>query len=95
MNKTDLIERISAETKVSKRHTAKVVDQLIITIRDELKNDGEVKLHGRGNFTINKRGSHKARNPKTGETLYAEPKKFVKFKCSTTLRTYINEEQNS
>ena len=93
MNKTELVDRIAAESKVSKRHTAKVIDKFIDVVREELDEGGEIKINGLGNFFVRQRGSHKARNPRTGETVHAEPKKFIKFRCSTTLESYINSEK--
>ena len=94
MNKTELIDRIAAESKVSKRHTRKVINEFIEIIKKELDQGNEVSINGLGNFSVRQRGSHKARNPKTGETIVASPKRFIKFKSSTILEQYINTEKD-
>ena len=92
MNKKELIDKISIETKVTKRHTRKVMDKMIDIIKDELREGREVKIVGFGTYTTKTRSPHKARNPKTDEAIYVpDTKSFVKFRCSNMVTDYINK----
>ena len=91
MNKKQLVEKISAETKATKRQTSKFLDKMIDIVTNELEKGEEVKIVGFGTFSTKTREPHRARNPKTKETIFVDrPRRFVKFKCSNMITDRIN-----
>ena len=69
MNKADLVNSISEKTGLTKTKSNEVVDSIVSTITESLRNGEKVTLVGFGTFTTSKKEARKGRNPKTGETL--------------------------
>ena len=98
VNKSELIDIISADTGVRKKHTERVINKFIDVVKDQLDQGNEVKMVGFGNFTLKEREPHKARNPRYKCEVYVEHKRrFMKFKPSNTITKYLNRnnENNS
>jgi len=87
MNKASLIERIAAESAVSKKDTEKMLDNLVKIIIDELKVGNEVTITGFGTFlsrTRHARGGVNPQNP--SERIEIPEVKVAKFKTGKTLK---------
>lgn len=57
MIKSELIEQVSKECDISKTQAQRVVDCVLDTIADTLKNGGEVSLLGFGTFSVVQRAA--------------------------------------
>ena len=90
MNKAELIEQIAISAQISKIDAGRALDAMIIAMRKSLKKGYRVVLVGFGTFYIKKRGAHKSRNPKTGESLIVPPRKYIKFKNGLDLEKSLN-----
>lgn len=87
MNRQELVSAvITAQKKqglkLEKNQVEKVVASTLETIRDTVKNGGEVKLLGFGNFSKQRKEAYVARNPSTGAKVDVPAKDVPKFKPS-------------
>ena len=80
MNRSELIDAVTAKTGQTKAATAASLDGIIEAIKDTLAKSELVQLIGFGAFEVSERPAREGRNPATGATLKIEGKKVVKFK---------------
>ena len=90
MNKADLVNSLSEKTGLTKTKSNEVVDAIVSTITESLRNGEKVTLVGFGTFTTSKKEARKGRNPKTGETLEIPAKTVAKFKAGSELTKNVN-----
>ena len=90
MNKADLVNSLSTKTGLTKTKSNEVVDSIVSTITESLRNGEKVTLVGFGTFTTSKKEARKGRNPKTGETLEIPAKTVAKFKAGSELTKSVN-----
>ena len=90
MNKTDLINVVTEETKVSKANTEAVVTATLNAIAEALKNGDKVALLGFGTFEVKEVAARDGRNPKTGEAIEIPACKKPSFSASKALKDAVN-----
>ena len=90
MNKGDLITRVAENADLTIAQATEVVNTLLYTIGDTLKDGKKVSLFGFGTFTPQERKSRPGRNPKTGEPIIIPAKNVVKFKSGKELDEILN-----
>ena len=90
MNKTELVEAIASEAKISKAAADKALKALTDTVAKELKKGEKVALIGFGTFEVSKRSARTGRNPQTGETIKIKAAKTPKFKAGKALKDAVN-----
>ena len=90
INKTELIEAIAKETKLSKKDTEATVKAFTDVIAKELKKGGKVQLIGFGTFEVAKRAARTGRNPQTGKEIKIAASKTPKFKAGAALKNLVN-----
>ena len=90
MNKTELINVVSAETEISKKDVDAVVAATIKAITDALKEGDTVQLIGFGTFEVKAVAEREGRNPKTGETITIAAAKKPVFSASKVLKDEVN-----
>jgi len=64
MNKPELIDAIVQKTNIKKKDTEAVLESLIESIEETLKNGDKVTLVGFGTFDTRQRAGRKGINPK-------------------------------
>ncbi len=89
MNKSQLIDSIAAETKLTKAEAKKALEAIIGTTTKALKKGERVALIGFGSFSIAKRSARVGRHPQTGKEIKIAAKKVVKFKAGSELATKV------
>ena len=89
MTKIELVEALSEKTAMQKKDAEKVLEILISTIQESLKNNIKVNLAGLGTFMVVEKKARVARNPKTGETVQVEAKRAPKFKPGKQLKELL------
>lgn len=67
MNKSDLIDIVAAETKLSKAASERAVNTFLTAIADGLSRGERVTVSGFGTFEVRKRKARIGRIPQTGE----------------------------
>ena len=90
MNKTELINVVSAETEISKKDVDAVIAATIKAITDALKENDKVQLIGFGTFEVKTVAEREGRNPKTGETITIAAAKKPVFSASKLLKDEVN-----
>ena len=90
MNKSELIDAISAESGLSKVDTKKAVDGFINVTSAALKTGDKLALVGFGSFSVSKREARTGRNPQTGKEIQIEAKNVIKFKAGSELTENVN-----
>lgn len=89
MNKSELIDLISAETKVTKAQTERMLDATLECIKKTVKKGDEVKLVGFGTFTKAKRKARMGRNPRTGKPIKIPAAWYPKFRPGAEFKSII------
>ena len=90
MNKSELVQTLSAATEQSQAASARSLEALIRIVTEELANGGEVVIPGFGSFKRSERAERSGRNPQTGEPLTISASTSVKFVPGTALKAAVN-----
>ncbi|PID28253.1 MAG: integration host factor subunit beta [Candidatus Cloacimonadota bacterium] len=91
MTKADLVKSVSAETGIIRKDVAIIVDSLLETIVNSLKEGNHIEIRGFATFKTKKRNAREARNPKTGETVKVEERTVPSIKFSKDFKDQIAE----
>lgn len=92
MNKAELIDAISSQSKLSKADAGRALDATIDAINKSLKKGEKIGLVGFGSFSVAKRAARTGRNPQTGKEIKIAAKKVVKFKAGAELAGTVNKK---
>lgn len=85
MNKTELINAIAAEAKLTKVQAKAALEATLKAVEKTLVKGDKVALIGFGTFSINKKAARTGVNPATGKKIQIPAKKVVKFKAGAEL----------
>jgi DNA-binding protein HU-beta len=85
VNKTNMVMELSNRTGLSNRTAKDVLDHVLDIFYDELVEGGEVLLKDIGVLYAIRKAEHKARNPKTGESVTVPERTVVRMRPSTVL----------
>ena len=91
MTKADIVTEVYEKVGLSKKEAAEIVEMVLETIKNTLKEGETVKLAGFGNFVVRQKGPRKGRNPKTGEEIEITPRKVVTFKPSMVFKGFVDQ----
>jgi DNA-binding protein HU-beta len=89
MNKSDLINSIATEAKITKVQAQAALNSFLDASSAALKKGDKVILVGFGTFSVAKRAARTGRNPQTGKEIKIAAKKVVKFKPGSELSTKV------
>lgn len=89
MTKAQLIDKIAAKAKISKKAANLTVNIFVESVTTALKRGERVALVGFGTFSVVKRKARIARNPRTGATIHVPAKKAPKFKAGRDLKKAV------
>lgn len=90
MTKAELIDKVAAESKMSKTEASKVINSVFDNISKALKDGERVILVGFGTFVVSERKERNGRNPKTGETTVVPAAKIPKFRAGKGLKDMVS-----
>ncbi|AKI01024.1 bacterial nucleoid DNA-binding protein [Hoeflea sp. IMCC20628] len=90
MNKNELVAAVAEKSGLSKGDATSAVEAVFETITGELKNSGDVRLIGFGNFTVSRREASKGRNPQTGAEVDIPARNVPKFSAGKGLKDACN-----
>ena len=91
MTKADLIEEVSAVSRLSKKSSEVVVNTFFASIVGSLRRQEKVELRGFGSFKLRYRRARVGRNPKTGARVEVPAKVVPYFKPGKDLREMVNK----
>ena len=90
VTKSELIERVSARTGMTKGRAEMVVSTIFDSMTDALVEGDGIEIRGFGSFTVRTYKSYEGRNPRTGAVVHVPPKKLPFFKVGKDLRERVN-----
>ncbi len=93
MNKTELVEAVAKNSKLSKAATKSVVDAVFEEITKSLKKGNPVQLIGFGTFKVNERKAREGRNPSTGEVIQIPAGKVPAFAAGQALKDAVKKKK--
>jgi len=79
VNKSQMVNRIAHNHKLSKREASRVVTTFCDGVSSSLQRGGTVQLAGFGTFSVRQSGGYIARNPRTGSSRKVAPYKMIVF----------------
>ena len=89
MNKSELIDAISASAQLTKADAARALDGFTNAVTNALKAGDSVALVGFGTFSVKERAARKGRNPKTGQEIEIAASKVPDFKAGKGLKDAV------
>ena len=79
----------------SKKISENLIDDLLATFTENLKNEKKLKLSKFGTFSIRSKKSRIGRNPKTKEQKTISDRDVVLFKASKEFKDLVNSKNDS
>lgn len=89
MTKTELIEKMAAQSGQSKKACEEVLKAFIDVTTNAVKDGDKVQLVGFGTFESSERAERTGRNPKTGEAMVIPGGRIVRFKVGKTFKSMM------
>jgi DNA-binding protein HU-beta len=89
VNKSQLVDKIVADTALGKREVEKVVGAFIESVQQSVKKGEKVSLPGFGGWSQTQRKARTARNPRTGAAVKVPAGKGVKFTVGATFKDIV------
>ena len=90
MNKTELVEAMAKQSKLSKKDTEAALKAFTDVVAKALKDNQKVQLVGFGTFEVSERAAREGRNPQTGKAMKIPASKAPKFKAGKALKDMLN-----
>ena len=95
LTKKDLINSVYMQIGFSKNISENLIDDFLITIIENLKNEKKLKLSKFGTFSIRSKKSRIGRNPKTKEQKTISGRDVVLFNASKEFKDLVNSKNDS
>jgi DNA-binding protein HU-beta len=89
MTKNEFVDRVAAESGLSKKDAGSAVDSIIKSIESALSSGEEVNFTGFGKFHVAERGAREGRNPRTGETMTIAASRVPRFTAGSGLKKAV------
>jgi integration host factor subunit beta len=91
MIKSELVQKMhDLNPHLYHRDVEHIVNTVLSTITDALRNGDRVELRGFGAFSAKERRARTGRNPRTGELVPVDEKRAPAFKTGKELRLRLN-----
>ncbi len=90
MNKADLVEKVAAEARLTKKDAQYATEVVFEKILEALVNGEEVKIAGFGSFVVKERAARVGINPTTKEKIEIPAMKAVVFKAAKPAKDKVN-----
>ena len=90
LTKKDLVNQIYMQLGFSKQISENLINDFLLTIILNIKNEKKLKLSKFGTFTVRPKKTRIGRNPKTKETKIISSRNVVLFKPSKEFKEFIN-----
>tara|TARA_Y100000591_G_scaffold222923_1_gene194251 strand:- start:163 stop:459 length:297 start_codon:yes stop_codon:yes gene_type:complete len=94
LTKNDLVNLIYMQLGFSKQVSENLINDFLLSIIQNIKNEKKIKLSKFGTFTVRKKKSRIGRNPKTKETKIISSRDVVLFKPSKEFKEFINNKND-
>ena len=91
LTKKEIINSLYMQIGFSKKISETLLEDILLSIINNLKKHGKIKISNFGTFTVRKKKSRIGRNPKTKEKKIISGRNVVLFKPSKDFKKYINK----
>lgn len=91
MTKKEIVKQISDNTGVPQLKTKEIVQQTFDAIIQTLITENRIELRNFGVFEVKLRKARKARNPRTGDQVFVEPKNVVTFQPGKEMEERVRD----
>ena len=95
LTKKNLINSVYMQIGFSKNISENLIDDFLITIIENIKNEKKLKLSKFGTFSVRSKKSRIGRNPKTKEQKTISDRDVVLFKASKEFKDLVNSKNDS
>jgi len=93
MNKSELIDTISAEADISKAAADRALNSMIAAVTRAVTRGDRVTLVGFGTFYSSKRAARAGKNPRTGEKIKIAAATVPKFSAGAAFKESVNRKR--
>lgn len=94
MNKSEMARKLAARADLTQARSAEVLEKIFDpvhgVIADELGAGGKVTIGGFGTFETRERAARSGRNPRTGESIRIEARRYPAFKAAKGLKDRVS-----
>ena len=95
MNKSELVERLGENAKITKKRAEQVVNLVFEMMSEALSVGDRIEIRGFGSFTCKSYDAYTGRNPRTGETIHVPSKRLPFFKVGKELKERVDYPSGS
>lgn len=95
MTKTDVIDAVADQAKLSRRQAGEIVDLILDQIKEALQKGDRVALTPFGSFVVRSRRAREGRNPKTGDKITIAARKVPAFVAGKSLKDAVDGGPNA
>jgi DNA-binding protein HU-beta/integration host factor subunit beta len=95
VTKKELVELIAANTGITQVDTKIIVESLLEGIVNSLLKGRNIEIRGFGRFKVKPKKARKARNPRTGETVFVDAGVKPIFEASKELKNLLNQNKTT
>ncbi|MDR2087429.1 MAG: HU family DNA-binding protein [Dysgonamonadaceae bacterium] len=92
MTKKELVIKASEKSGLTQTEIFRCITPFLGAILEALHSNETIIIRNFGTFYVKEYPAREARNPSTGETIIAPPKKVVKFRITPKLKSFIGKE---
>ena len=86
MTKAELVEAVAAQSKLTKKNAAEILDVVFNNIGKAVKKDTRFSYPGFGTWSLRNRKARKIRNPQTNEIMKLKASKTIGFRPAKELK---------
>lgn len=91
MTKSDLVEKLVAQSNLTKKRVESLVNCVFDSMFDALVNEDRIEIRGFGSWYVKEYKSYVGRNPKTGSSVSVPEKQLPFFKVGKELKKRIDD----
>ncbi len=95
MTKSDLIEKLTTKTNLTKKKVEGVVNCVFDTMFSALVRGDRIEIRGFGSWYVKEYKSYTGRNPKTGSSVTVPEKRLPFFKVGKELKKRIDTDKKN
>ncbi|HEX8704720.1 MAG TPA: HU family DNA-binding protein [Myxococcaceae bacterium] len=89
MTKAELVEVVAAQSKLTKKSAAELLDIVFNNIGKAVKRDARFSYPGFGTWSVRSRKARKIRNPQTNEMMKLKASKTIGFRPAKELKNSL------
>lgn len=90
MLKSDLVNLLVEQRRITQRQAEQAIEQIFGSMKDSLLRGENIEIRGMGAFHVKNYKAYRGRNPKTSETIEVAAKRGVLFRTGKALRERLN-----